>query len=272
MDFSDQVSRLARAHQLGAELSADMQAWLDSAPYGAQASIAEDRLSWELQLQVSQSPPLADYGFRFGEAVNHLRAALDNLVVAIARQSDVADEKQLRGLMFPICGTVKEWKSRQKALACLPDWCRDALEQVQPFQRPEHGGTLDEDLLLVLRDLDNSTKHHLQVKPDLAPQTVRHTPAVEFETEEGAAASVPPDTEVILAPFEDGAVLLRHRTSGRIKSIGGQYNITAQVQVVLPNGRPHGVTSLLAALWEYTRIVMGHVIGAAEQTEGRPES
>ncbi|CAM5423928.1 putative protein OS=Streptomyces griseorubiginosus OX=67304 GN=AQJ54_35720 PE=4 SV=1 [Streptomyces griseorubiginosus] len=246
-----------------------MGAWGGSTPYGVRASIAEDRLSWELRLQVSQSPPLAEWGFRFGEAVNHLRAALDNLIVAIARQTGVTDEKHLKGLMFPICGTLKEWKSRQKALACLPDWCRDALEQVQPFQRSEHGGTLDEDLLLVLRELDNSTKHHLQVKPDLAPQAIRHAPTVEFETEAGAAASVPPDTEVITGPFEDGAVLLRYRTKGRIKSIKGQYNYTAQVQAVCPDGRSHGVTDLLAALWEYTRIVMRHVMGAAEQAEGR---
>ncbi|MFD7757922.1 hypothetical protein [Streptomyces sp. NPDC059757] len=269
MDFNDQIGRLTRAHQIGAELPADMQAWGSSNPYSTQADIAEDRLSWELRLQVSQAPPLAEWGFRFGEAVNHLRATLDNLVVAIARQSGVTGEKQLKGLMFPICGTLKEWKNRQKALACLPDWCRDALEQLQPFQRPDHGGTLDEDLLLILRDLDNSTKHHLQVKPDLAAQTIQHAPAVEFETEEGAAASVPPDTELTAAPLEDGAVLLRHRTSGRIKSVQGQYNITAQVQVVLPNGRTFGVTELLAAMWEYSRLVMGHVIGAAEQAEGK---
>ncbi|MFJ5967269.1 hypothetical protein [Streptomyces sp. NPDC093060] len=268
MDFSDQISRLTRAHQLGMELSAAMQAWGGGNPYSARASIAEDRLSWELRLQVSQAPPLADWGFRFGEAVNHLRATLDNLVVAIARQSGVTDEKQLKALMFPICGTPKEWTSRQKALGCLPDWCRNALEQLQPLLRPKHGGTLDEDLLLILRDVDNNTKHHLQVKPDLATQAIRHAPAVEFETEEGAAASLPPDTEVMVAPFQDGAVLLRHRTSGRIKSVQGHYNITAQVQVVLPDGRTFGVTELLAVLWEYTRVVMDHVITAAEQPEG----
>ncbi|MFI2350358.1 hypothetical protein ACH492_25580 [Streptomyces sp. NPDC019443] len=269
MDFTDQIGRLARAHQLGAELLADMQAWGGSNPYSARASIAEDRLSWELRLQISQSPRLAGWGFRFGEAVNHLRAVVDNLVVAIARQSGVTDGKQLKALMFPICGTPKEWMSRQKALACLPDWCHDALEQLQPFQRLEHGGTLGEDLLLILRNLDNSTKHHLQVKPYLATQTIQHAPAVEFETEEGATASVPPDTEVMVAPFEDGAVLLRHRTNGRIKSVQGQYNLTAQVQVVLADGRTFGATELLAALWEYTRVVMGHVIGAAEQAEGK---
>ncbi|GAA5008809.1 hypothetical protein [Streptomyces hyderabadensis] len=110
--------------------------------------MAEDRLSWELQLQVSHPPPLADWGFRFGEAINHLRATLNNLIVAIARQSGVTDEKRLKALMFPISGTPKEWKSRQKALACMADWCRDALEEVQPFQRLQRGGTLDEDLLL----------------------------------------------------------------------------------------------------------------------------
>ncbi|MEV8588465.1 hypothetical protein AB0424_16170 [Streptomyces sp. NPDC051180] len=267
MDFSDQISRLARANQLGAELSAEMQSWGASDPYGAEAWIAEDRLSWELRLQVSRPPSLAEWGFRFGEAVNHLRATLDNLIVAIARQSSVADDKQLNALFFPICGSSKEWKSRQKSLSCLPEWCRNTLEQVQPFHRLDHGGTLEHDLLLLLRDLDNKTKHHFQVKPDLAPQSVEHTPAIQFESEEGAAASMPPDTEVIIAPFEDGAVLLRHRTKGRIESVQGQYSVTAQVQVLTTDGRAFGATHLLAALWEYTRIVMEHVIGEAGKAE-----
>ncbi len=80
---------------------------------------------------------------------------------------------------------------------------------------------------------------------------------------------MPPDTEVIVALFEDGAVLLRHRTNGRIKSVQGRYSITAQVQVVLPDGRAFGVTDLLAALWEYTRVVMDYVIGTAERAEGK---
>ncbi|MFD3945971.1 hypothetical protein [Streptomyces sp. NPDC058579] len=261
-----------RAHQLGAQLSADMQAWTHHYPLGAKGNIAEDRLSWELRLEVSQPPPLAEWGFRFGEAVHHLRAALDNLVVAIARQSGVADEKHLNALAFPICGTRKEWKKRSKAMMHLPEWCRDTLEQLQPFQRPEHGGTLDEDLLLVLRQLDNSAKHHLQVKPDLASHSIRHEPTIEFETEAGAAASQPPNVELMMAPFEDGAILLRHRTSGRIKSVRGRCNIKAQVQVVLPDSRTSGVTEILAALCEYTRIVMDHAIDAAEQSCRNPES
>ncbi|MFD6939185.1 hypothetical protein ACFWAP_23910 [Streptomyces goshikiensis] len=267
MDFTNQVRRLARAHQIGAELSADIQAWVDSNPSDVRACIAEDRLSWELRLQVFRPPRLEQWGFHFGEAVHHLRATLDNLIVSIARQSGVTDEKQLRALVFPICGTRKEWKDRQKGTACLPEWCRVALEQMQPIQRLKHGGTLDEDLLLALRDIDNSTKHHLQVEPTLTSQSIHHAPSVTFETEEGAAASVPPDTEVVVAPFEEGAVLFRHRVSGRIKSVSGQYNATAQVQVVLPDECAVGVTELLAALLQYTRIVMGHVVSAADKAE-----
>ncbi|MFJ2088208.1 hypothetical protein ACIOEW_02975 [Streptomyces sp. NPDC087901] len=266
MDFTDQLGRLARAHQLGADLSANVQAWGDSRSCDAQAVIAPDRLSWELRLRVAQPPPLAEWGFRFGEAINHLRSTLDNLVVAIARQSGVEDPVRLRALMFPICDAPKDWKSRQKALSCLPEWCRDALEQLQPLQRPAQGGSLEEDLLSILRDLDNTTKHHLQVKPGLAPQSIHHAPAIEFETEEGAAASVPPDTEIVVAPFEDNAVLLRHRTKGRIKSVRGHYSFTAQVQVVLAGGRTFGVTELLAALWEYTHLVMSVVIGRAQES------
>ncbi|MFK0131140.1 hypothetical protein ACIQRZ_12340 [Streptomyces rubiginosohelvolus] len=265
MDFTDQVGRLARAHQLGADLSANVQAWGDSRSWSAQALIAPDRLSWELRLRVTQPPPLAEWGFRFGEAINHLRSTLDNLVVAIARQSGIEDMARLRSLMFPICDVPKDWRNRQKALSCLPAWCRDALEQLQPLQRLAHGGSLQEDLLGILRDLDNTTKHHLQVKPELTPQSIRHAPTVEFETEEGAAASVPPDTEVVVARFEDDAVLLRHRTKGRIESVQGHYSFSAQVQVVLADGRTFGVTELLAALWEYTHLVMSFVIGRAAQ-------
>ncbi|MFE7450645.1 hypothetical protein [Streptomyces griseus] len=270
MDFTDQVGRLARAHQLGAELSDNLQAWSDSKVCSAQAAIAADRLSWELRLRVPQAPPLAEWGFRFGEAINHLRSTLDNLVVAVARQSGVTDEKQLKGLMFPICDSPKQWKELQKKLSCLPDWCRDTLEQLQPLQRLVHGGSLEEDLLRILRDLDNRTKHHIQVKPALAPQSIHHSPTVEFETEEGAAASVPPNTELFVALFEDGAVLLRHQTKGRIKAVQGHYSLTAQVQVVLPDGRAFGVTEILAALWQYTQLVMGRVVGAVEQ-DGDPE-
>ncbi|MYX15462.1 hypothetical protein GTY67_19065 [Streptomyces sp. SID8374] len=164
MDFTDQLGRLARAHQLGADLSANVQAWGDSRSCNAQAVIAPDRLSWELRLRVAQPPPLAEWGFRFGEAINHLRSTLDNLVVAIARQSGVEDAVQPRALKFPICDAPKE----------------------------------------------------------------------------GAAASVPPDTEVVVAPFKDDAVLLRHRTKGRIKSVQGNYSFTAQVQVVLADAVPSG--------------------------------
>ncbi|MFE6767470.1 hypothetical protein ACFVFD_00670 [Streptomyces fimicarius] len=265
MDFTDQLGRLARAHELGADLSANVQAWGDSGSCSAQAVIASDRLSWELRLRVAQPPPLAEWGFRFGEAINHLRSTLDNLVVAVARQSGTEDPARLRALMFPICDVPKDWRNRQKALSCLPEWCRDALEQLQPLQRPAQGGSLEEDLLRILRDLDNTTKHHLQVKPELAPQSIHHAPAVEFETEEGAAASVPPDTQIVVAPFEDGAVLLRHRTKGRIESVKGNYSFTAQVQVVLADGRTFGVTELLAALWEYTNMVLSFVIRRATQ-------
>lgn len=260
MDFQDQINRIERAEQLGALLATSIQDWPKTSPFEAVASIAEDRLSWELRLQVNTPPPLGEWGLRFGEAVHHLRAALDNAAVAIARESGVTDPKALKAIQFPICGTAEEWKSGKKRIASLPSFYQSAIEQVQPFQRPP--ATRAMDLLLLLRDLDNSDKHHLQMKARLETASLAHEPAVEFETEEGAAASVPPDTEVFAPDFTDGGCLLLWRTKGRIAHVKGAFSVGAVVQADLGAGHVEGATEVLAALCFYTRLVMGHLAQA----------
>ena len=183
MDFTDQLARVDRAERLGAGLASAIQSWSASGPWSGEASIAPDRLSWELRLRVHQEPPLGDWSLQFGEAAHHLRAALDNLAVAIAVQSGVTRRATLKNIYFPICRTEADWTNTQNKLAALPQKYKDAIEQIQPFQRLKSGQTTNDDPLPILSSLDNQDKHHLQVKPVMQPRSLSHTPAVEFETE-----------------------------------------------------------------------------------------
>jgi hypothetical protein len=113
--------------------------------------------------------------------------------------------------------------------------------------------------LLILRDLDNHDKHHLQATALVQPATLQHASSVEFESKEDADRSVPPDVEIFGPDFRDGEVLLCQRTGGRIAHVKGGFNISAQVQVVLPDGRQYGVTHLLAGLCVYTRQILEYI-------------
>jgi hypothetical protein len=74
--------------------------------------------------------------------------------------------------------------------------------------------------------------------------------------------------EVATGNFGDEAVLLTHRTKGRISKVNGGFNISAQVQVLLSDGRQEGITHILAALCFYTRQVLNYIDGSAPGDAG----
>lgn len=259
MDFKDQFARVDRAVLLGEGLASSMQSWAGSDSMSVEANIAPDRLSWELVLRVHKEPPLREWSFQFGESAHHLRSALDNLAVAIAEQSGVTRQTILKNIYFPICRSEADWKNSEGKIAALPQQYRRAIEQLQPFQRPNLGQSVDDDPLPILSSLDNHDKHRLQVKTTIPPHSMNHTPTVSFETEEGAAASVPPDTEFFAPSLTDGGLLLRHRTKGRIAKVQGEYDVQALVCVSLSDGREFGATHILANLCAYIRSVLSYI-------------
>lgn len=259
MDFGDQLSRVERAQRIGAELAQEMEKWPSRSPWGVDPEIAEDRRSWTLRLRVREQPPLDEWGLRFGEAIHQLRSSLDNLAVTVAKASGVTDVRQLKSIQFPISSSQKDWAKDKSRIKYLPQAVGAAIEAVQPFQRLEHGGSLGEDLLVILRDLSNQDKHHLQVKPTLENVSLGHMPGVEFETEADAAMSIPPDIEFFVANFEDGELLLRHHTRGRIAKVKGSFRITVQVRVQLPDGRVMPILEILSMLCQYVEVVMRYV-------------
>ncbi|MFJ7278539.1 hypothetical protein [Kitasatospora sp. NPDC098663] len=147
----------------------------------------------------------------------------------------------------------------KKRIEALPEPYRIAIEEVQPFQG---GGKEEADLLLLLRDLDNSDKHHLQMKPTLDPAAASHQSTVEFETEEDAKISVPPKMEAFTPEWIDGALLLRNITKKRIARVSGNFSMEAVVQADLGKGRQAPAFKILEMLYINTRMVVDHVTRA----------
>lgn len=232
------TGRLERAKQIIRDLTADVQKWAASTPLQLVGNIREDRLQFTVTLEVKAQPPLEQWAYRFGEAVHQLRAALENYLVSIARESGVTESKDLRRIQFPIAASSKEWKESASRIANLPQPVRAVIQQVQPFNRGESPAALRGDPLLLLRDLSNRDKHQARVITTMVPAQLQQAAAVEFETEEGAAASVPPDVRINVPSFETGGILYQQTTKGRIAKVTGTFNYHLQVCMEMPDGPP----------------------------------
>lgn len=247
-----------------------MQTWADRKPWSVEPSIDDDRLGWELKLTVREQPPLDAWGLTFGEAAHHLRALLDNAVVTIGKHAGLTSS-ELKKLQFPIAGSKKEWASAKSRVRTLPEAYRQAIENVQPFQRELGGEMPEQDLLLLLRDLDNEDKHHLQVQPQISRTEINHKFGMQFETEQDAARSVPPDVTIYVdAFFVDGATLMRQVTKGRIRTVTGELDVWAQVNVVPPDRPAASITEVLGMLCFYTGTVLEYLAAVDAATEANP--
>jgi hypothetical protein len=120
-------------------------------------------------------------------------------------------------------------------------------------------------LLRLLRDISNQDKHHARVVTAMDPAHISQLGTIEFETEEGAAASVPPDVTIHKPSFETGGLLYEHRVNGRIAKISGRLGYVLQVQLALPDGRSEDLALLLRHIGQYTELVLTHVAGGHDE-------
>ncbi|HSE29437.1 MAG TPA: hypothetical protein VLA77_02530 [Candidatus Saccharimonadales bacterium] len=262
-DIDKQLARLKHANTQGSSLANSIQAW-SKASLSTTPIINSDRKGWALRLDVAKPPPFDDWSLILSDATNQLRSALDNLVFSVLTplpSSGAAKNEKL--IKFPIASSAKEWKSAKVSIEHLPVEYRDRIEQWQPFQRLSKGGNLEEDGLVWLQRLSNVDKHALQVEPLISTSEMNHEFALEFVTLEDAGISLPPQVEVINPKFEDGALLMRQLTAGKIQSVKGNYHVKARVLVNLEGGQ-YGITELLANIWEYTAVTMQYVTGIAD--------
>jgi hypothetical protein len=250
--------RYERVLVQGQGLGDSIQSWLSAHPMSVRAEIVEDRLSWQLIVDIDQ-PPLDDWGHAFGEAVHNLRACLDNLAWALANL-DGSPSKPKR-VQFPIVKDKSDWNAGKSRIAELPDSAQRAIEQLQPFQRTGGSdGTAGNDQLVLLADFSNTDKHRVALLPEVGYESIEHAFAVKFRSEDDAAAEGAPNVEFDLGPLRTGGVIMRQVTRHPIDSVQGSLNINARVVVLHPDHPPAGVTQSLAEMAQYVKLVVEHVL------------
>lgn len=259
VDFSNQRKRLKHANEKAAELGVAIRQWADKRQYSFEPKISDDRLSWSLYLRVSEKPPVDDWGFMFGESIQHLRSVLDNLIVTIAESERQLTPKEKRTLYFPISSSATEWNKSKSGIALLSDKYQKAIENIQPYQRINESGSVDQDPLLLLQELNNKDKHHIQIVPELHQQEIIHGAGVEFYTEEDAKKNIPSDVTMHVSEFTDGALLLEQKTKSKISKVHGNINIKLRLQVERQGGNFIELTYCFGGLCYYTGVVLEYI-------------
>jgi hypothetical protein len=143
--------RLLRAQQIIRDLIGTVHQWAQGDPVRLVGKIREDRLQFTVTLEIVRAPPVEQWGYMFGEAIHQLRAALDNYLVFVARESGITDPQVLRRIQFPIAASRKEWNYSTSRIQHLPAAVRTVIQQVQPFNRGESLQDVKGDLLIMLR-------------------------------------------------------------------------------------------------------------------------
>jgi hypothetical protein len=239
-------AKIARAQQHRHDLVGRFAAWAGTSRPHPEASIADDRLSYEVRVRMRHAPPLEEWSLILGDALHNLRSALDVLVWALAEPASLS-EAQRRRVMWPVVVDPKKWAdAASRSLASVPADVVTRIGQCQPFNRPEP--ERDRDGLLILHQLDITDKHKLSLsaKAQATNAAVEHS--VEFHDEAAAARNVPPDVTIVSeAPALDGSTIWSGRTTDPIKKIEGKLDLTYQVGVSV-GGNFTGVVDLLDGL------------------------
>lgn len=258
--------RIARAASHGQELGDRIQGWTRDNPVVGRVVIADDRLSWELQVELAD-PPFDDWASVFGDGIHNLRSALDHLVWGLATLDGSEPQRPTR-LQFPIARHVADWEgssgrqAERTRIASLPSAAQIAIEQVQPFQRSGIDGTPESDGLLLLHRLSNTDKHRFALRPEINLAELSHSFSIDFGSDEAASQNVPPDVTISGDVFTPGTPVVRQVTKTPIVDLKCEFGIKAQVVVIDPVVGAVGVTTVLAQLATYVPQVMDHVLSA----------
>jgi hypothetical protein len=253
-------NRISRANDKSLALTSSIQSWFKEYPITLKPTIRQDRRSWELAIELAATPPIDEWAVEVSEIVGHLRAALDNQVMLIAKKSEIVDIKALGRLKFPICETEEGWNKEKKSISCLPVDCQERIEQVQPFQRGRQNADSSHDPLVVLRELSNSDKHYELAIPSPSIEKIGHSMQVEFVNEQEAALSIPPDMEVMNPGLRSGEVVLRHNARGAIKSVQGSMELIGDLQISVKEHRLN--VHDLVKMSQYVRGIVDYIEGS----------
>jgi hypothetical protein len=250
------AQRLARAREIGEKIEDGVKSYSESRGIEIEHVIRDDGAT-NLVLRIHRQPP-ARLALLVGEGVHQLRAALDNLVVALADQAAgvTLPPEKVTSFQFPIADTPEKYDAQAKRhLKGLPEDIVSRIEEVQPyhlldyiFGDPQPIPLWHENLHL-LRELSNHDKHRrINVLLHRADHLAVHH-----------SSSVPPMMELNTDEVHDGDVVatVEARNVARIDA-------TTELAVAHPAaGRPLRLRSLLNGqlLWAIEALVIPHITG-----------
>jgi hypothetical protein len=155
--FANCWLKLGRAEEHFSTVKSDLIAWKESQPYIVTKKSDANGSRHSLIIEIKGSPPLDRCSVVSGDCIHNLRAALDNLVYAVAVQESGADPPpKFMDLQFPITDTPRGFADKKWRIASLSDRTQTRIERAQPYNRPH---TELPPLLRLLSDFDNTDKH-----------------------------------------------------------------------------------------------------------------
>lgn len=240
------------------ELILDINKVVNSGGVSLEYKISEDRLSYEVLLRINNSPDIDEWAHKTGNILHNLRSSLDNLIETLGAVPGSQVPRRPNMVHFPIAKTRAEWKSEKSRVSHLKMKYFNRIRDVQPFNRVENGGKLDDDGLLLLSILDNSSKHKIQLEAKVQLSSMNLDSAVKYDNDEEASKSVPPNIEIRNVTFKTGEVLMIHR-GGKIAKLEGKNTATFDIYLV-HDGKDYKLADLIANLAQYTQTLFDYVV------------
>ncbi|WP_146244731.1 hypothetical protein [Curtobacterium sp. MCPF17_051] len=195
-------ARLDRARLRALELDSEVADWRHLQPLRLETVIDQDRHGWGLRLHVEHEADLTSWGLTFGEAIHHLRSALDTTLVTLAKVEGLAPKRRLQ---YPIVTDEKDWADQRKRhLREVPSWVWKPVYAAQPFL----SDSPSRHPLARLNDFDNDNKHRTPSVGTVLPAELEHdfTPVLRSGRSVGPARQLTYDLSLA-----DGSMLLHER-------------------------------------------------------------
>jgi len=235
-----------RAGEHGREVAEAIASWTASAPFRTHREYSDDRLAMRIVAdEFEPAPDFGGWGMVVGDCVHNLRAALDNLVFAAARQHhDPPANPDL--LNFPICKDTQQYKSAMGRIrGDLSDTAQGLIEHVQPLRNVSP----EADLLWILHRLDIDDKHKIPSVVSVLTTEFKFDVKAQYE-DEAAARRNPPDVTFCPGPIVPGLVMYEHRAKDPIKTTEISLSGSSRVMLETTTGL-RSCGELLLALCNY---------------------
>jgi hypothetical protein len=161
-------ARIARARENITEFGDVLSRYLDQRPAELKVNIDEQGRG---TIRVARREPIpVQLPILLGEALQNLRAGLDNCLYAVAIiDSGMNPPPGGTKLQWPIAVTPKEWTNSRKRLQHLSPHLLTALHRIQPFQAESPGWNC----LHILHDLARIDRHRAPHELAMWPEKVK---------------------------------------------------------------------------------------------------